>query len=322
MPGELDVTTEGLPSSEQTALDAPVQPDAESSPAHDVEPKDTLSIVRDVVGADEEPEAKDSSPESEATAPAADAEEPKQPDNEDYSDVPFGKHPRFQHLLREAKANRADAERYRNVERFLTDNGLSAEHAAEALRVRALMNTNPAEAWKILRPLAEQAAIAAGAILPPDLQQRVQAGQLSREAALELSQARAGQQSLERQREWEVQRQQQYQAEQAEAARRSTVEQWKAERAMRDPNFAAKEKAIQKELFFLTGTRGEPRNPAEIVALLNEAYQNANAAVPAQPPAPRPKPAVKPVTGGQGAGTSRAEPTNTLDIIRARLGRG
>ena len=133
MPKELD-DIEDLPSSEQATLDddqiTDLADDAGSSTAADETPKDTLSVVRDVVNAGQEaPEEPGSSPEGEEE-PVASADA-KAADDEDYTDVPFNKHPRFQHLLRQKKANEADAQRYRNVQSFLDRSGLEAQEAAD-----------------------------------------------------------------------------------------------------------------------------------------------------------------------------------------------
>lgn len=97
----------------------PATDEAASSPATEGEDgDDLLSVVRDVVGdkredADPEP-APPAEPEVTAETPEA-----KEPDDEDYSDVPFHKHPRFQQLLRKEKASRENAQRYENVQNFM-----------------------------------------------------------------------------------------------------------------------------------------------------------------------------------------------------------
>jgi hypothetical protein len=75
---------------------------AGSSTAADETPKekDTLSVVRDVIAAEkaQNPGESGSSPEGEEVKVDT---EPKLADDENYTDVPFHKHARFQHLLRE-----------------------------------------------------------------------------------------------------------------------------------------------------------------------------------------------------------------------------
>src|SRR5690625_2232221 len=143
---ELDAKNEELEPSTSSALDEAVEQDedlrpddADSSPATGEESSEaeTLSVVRDVVGDEEEaPAEEQASPaEGEEAGPEAgdDAPEAKEQDDEDYTDVPFHKHPRFQQLLRKAKTHEEDAKRYQNVQSFIDQHGLQADEAAELL---------------------------------------------------------------------------------------------------------------------------------------------------------------------------------------------
>lgn len=322
MPKELD-EIEDLPSSEQADLDddqiKDLSEDAGSSTAADETPKDTLSVVRDVVAAGQEQASQEpgSSPEGEEE-PAA-AADGKTTDDENYTDVPFHKHPRFQHLLREKKAAEVDAVRYRNVESFLERSNLEANEAADGLEIMGLAKTDPVAAWERIKPWVEKVAIAAGVIMPSDLQEKVQAGQMSREAAIEVSRARAQVQSVQTREQ--LQRQQAERRAQTEGQQAivNAATSWEADRQAKDPNFQAKLPALQRELAFLHATEGRPDTPQGVKEQCERAYKAVNAAF--RPAAPTPqtarKPAVRPVTGGQVAGTAAAEPKSTLDIIRA-----
>lgn len=321
MPKELD-EIEDLPSSEQAEDDdliSDLADDAGSSTAADDAPKErsTQDIVRDVVSAEQPaPEAEPgSSPDGEeATADAA----AKQPDNENYSDVPFNKHPRFRELLSQKKAAEVDAIRYRNIETFLDSNGMTAEEAADMLQVAAMAKTNPVEAWAKIKPWVEQVAIAAGAIVPPDLQQRMQNGELTREAAIEIAKTRAQVQSMQTRQQLQEQQAQRRAAEAAQTAIITAASSWEADRRAKDPNFDAKMPALEREIAYLFATEGRPTTPQGVIEQCQRAYQAVNAAFRAPAPARAPQPkAVRPVTGGQVAGTAAASPNSTLDIIRA-----
>lgn len=283
---------------------------------------DTLSIVRDVVS---DKSATDGSapPADDEVGQDADATgKAKEPDEENFSDVPFNKHPRFQQLLRQAKANKADAERYQNVQTFIDNHGLSAEEAADMLVIGGLMKTNPAEAWRRAKPLVQQLLVAAGEVLPEDLKGRVQKGEMSADAALEVSRARAGVQSVEATRSFEQQRAAQTQAQQAATAVVTAAEDWEARRRRNDPNFETKLQPLMKEVAYLQMSEGKPNTPEGVKAQLDRAYK---ALVP--PPAARPavaavRPTPTPVTGGQVAGNTAPKPQSTIDIIRQRVGRG
>lgn len=292
---------------------------AQSSGAGDVSEtadEGTLSIVRDVVSKNEEaPEAAASSA-NEAEGQETDAQQPApELDNENYSDVPFNKHPRFQAVLKELKENKTDAQRYRNVETFIGEQGLSGDEAAELLQIGGLIKTNPVEAWKRVLPTIQQLAIAAGEVLPEDLRQRVQAGEVSREVAMDLSRQRAANQSLTARQEWERSNSQQRQVVELQQQIGSTVNSWESERRARDPNFEAKLPAIEREVAWIQSKEGKPRDVNGVREQLQRAYTAVSASFVA-PVASTPKPATKrPVTGGQVNGNVRPEPTSTLDII-------
>lgn len=321
MAKELD-EIEDLPSSEQADLDetdqiADLADDAGSSAATDETPKDTLSVVRDVVaaGGEEAPKEPGSSPEGEEeTVDTAQTTA----DDENYTDVPFHKHPRFQHLLREKKAAEVDAVRYRNVEGFLERSNLAADEAADGLEIMGLAKTNPVAAWERIKPWVEKVAMAAGVIMPADLQQKVQQGVMTREAAIEVSRARAQVQASETTQQFQQEQAQRRQQTEAQQAIVGAATSWEADRQAKDPNFGAKMPALQRELAYLHATEGKPNTPQGVKDQCERAYKAVNAAYrPPAPAQPARKPAVRPVTGGQVAGSTAAEAGSTLDIIRA-----
>lgn len=328
MAEELD-ETESLPSSEQATLDEAGQApsgepvgDAGASTATTGETTDTLSIIRDVVGGKDAVEAAGSQPEGEAEPD--EGIQTKEPDDEGYTDVPFNSHPRFQHLLRRVKRAEEDAGRYRNVEQFLSTNGLAADEAADMLMLGAMLKHNPAAAWEKLKPWAEKAAIAAGAILPPDLQQRVSAGEITPQVAQELSRARGQQTSYEAQRQLEAQRSQQEQFARLDADLKGAAASWGQEREVRDPHFAAKMPALQREIAFLQTTEGKPRTPAAVREQCERAYAAVNQSFRAPTPAAQtpPKRPTRPVTGGQVAmKTPAPDFKSELDVVKYVVGK-
>lgn len=275
---------------------------------------DALSVVRDVVD-QHQAETAASSANDEEVGNNADDLEPNATDDEGFSDVPFNKHPRFQELLRQRNGYKVDAERYQNVQGFIDQHGLQADEAANLLIIGGLMKTNPAEAWRMMRPAVERVLIAAGEVLPDDLKQMVEAGEMTRAAALEVSRSRAQAQSYGAQRQFDQQREQQRNQRETADAINKTISTWELGRRQRDPNFEAKMPAIQKEIAWLQATEGKPNTPEGVQAQLNKAY----AAVSAVPATPRPKPTIRPVNGGQANGNVRPKSGSTLDIINAEI---
>lgn len=295
--------------------------DANSSAATDVKTaeKDTLSVVRDVV--DARSEAAASSADSAEAGQKPGAAAPKEPDNENFSDVPFHKHPRFQHVVSELKTARTDQQRYHNVENFLQEQGLSGDEAAGLLRIGGLIKTNPAEAWKQMKPVVEKVLIAAGELLPADLKAMVDKGELKPEVALEVSRSRAAVQSTEARVEFDRQRHESRQQSEARNAIFGAVSSWEAERKLRDPNFDAKQPALQREIAWLQTKDGRPNTPEGVRAQLQKAYDTVSAAHVAPAPVRQQRPAIRPVTGGQVNGSVRPEIKSTLDAVNAVVAR-
>ncbi|MBI2240299.1 MAG: hypothetical protein HYU59_05785 [Magnetospirillum gryphiswaldense] len=323
MPHPLDDNPEELNSSVSSdVLDAGstnmADANANSSDATgDNEADDLLSVVRDVVD-ESRADASAASPAEGSEGGQQPGDAPKnEPDDENYSDVPFHKHPRFQHLLRKSKTYEADAVRYRNVQGFLDQNGLAAEEAADALVIAGLLKTNPAEAWSRLKPVVQSLLQAAGEVLPQDLAQRVQNGEMSQEAALEVSRSRAQVQSVQARQTFEQQRAERTQSQQRAQALYETAATWEADRRAKDPNFDAKMPLLEDALAGMQRREGVPNTPEGVRDQLKRAYDAVNARYAPPQPQRQPRPAVRPVSGGAVAGNAQPKPKNMLDIVRA-----
>lgn len=301
---------------------------AESSIAQDVTEgaRSTIDVVRDVVG--ERKPTEGSSPEGQKEGEVADpkaAQVAKEPDNENFSDVPFHKHPRFQELLKREKTNREDAGRYRNVEGFLRQHNVPAQEASDALMFAGLRRTDPVKAWEMVKPIIQQLLVDAGEVLPQELRDRVARGELSEEAAGELAKERGLRTSVERK--------QQITETQAETTRREAfvnglrteANTWEAERTAKDPNFAAKKPLIMKELAWIHTTEGKADSPAKVREQLERAYKAVGsvavparrAGVPTVGQATRQKPAA---SGSASTTTQRPqEPVGSLKFIQAAM---
>lgn len=276
-----------------------------------------LSVIRSVVQPDDKP-ASTASP-AEGHESGSDTEPPsleppgKAPDNEGYTDVPFHKHPRFQELLGRVKATAADATRYQNIQGFLDQHGLGAAEAAEALVVAGLMKTNPAAAWERLKPAMQRLLQAAGEILPPDLETRVQTGELSREVAFEVSRSRAQIQSVQARQQFEQRQFQDQQVRQQTQVLVDTAQAWAVERHAKDPAFGAKEPLLMDAIAGLQRREGLPATPDGVRDQLKRAYEIVNARY--VPPASSRSP-VRPVGGGI-VGSVHPTHASVLDIVRA-----
>jgi len=319
----LDDNKEELDSSPASDLDVSVDTDletgADSSDAQgDNSEKDTLSIVRDVVDANRTDEEAASPAEGEEQGKEpGDPTQKKDPDNEDYSDVPFSKHPRFKQLINERNALRTDATRYQNVQKFMDTQGLSAAEGAEAFVVAGLLKNDPVAAWERLKPIVQELLVAAGEVLPADLQKAVAAGEITQEKAVEFSRIRAKQQTMEHQRTTEQQKSEKQTQVNHSKKLVDTASDWEKDRRVKDPRFAEKFVPLQKELSFIQAQEGKPDTPEGVIDQLKRAYDAVQLPVKANPrPAPRNMNARAPL-GGQVSGNAQPKPQSTLDIIRA-----
>lgn len=318
----LDESKESLDSSNSDAVDAndlDTGREADSSSADNDGDDSLLSVVRNVLDARPEATGDNAAAGSQPdqNGAQAEAEVPPSnmdPDTESFHDVPFHKHPRFQQVLAERRAFREDAERYQNVQNFLVQNNLNGDEAAELLTIGGLMKTNPREAWLRARPVVEKLMIAAGELLPPDLDQRVQQGDLPADDAYALSTARAAAESQQRQYAWQQQLLEQERQRAVSGALQTAASMWEGGQRAADPAFEKKLPLLRKELVYMQSQEGKPTDAAGVKSQLDRALRAVNEQFRLYTP-PAPKPAKQPITGGTGAVNGAAKPKSVMDLI-------
>lgn len=305
---------------------------AGSSAAQGEPERDTLSLVRDVV---EEAVAEPAASPAEADKAGEQPGDQAPPEEDDYANLPFNRHPRFQKLIGEVKALRKekadigraveamkpDAERYRNVQGFMDQNGLGAEEVAAHLTVLAQAKVDPVGAFERLKPAIVDLMKRAGVIMPDDLQAGVQQGTYTEQAAAELARLRAQQAARQHADSYAASRQTQSAEQQRVQGLQGAAVSWEQDRRSKDPNFQAKADQIARAVVWLQRRDGVPGDPEGVRKQLDAAYAEVNAAPPqAAAPQQRRLP-VRPIVGGTNAGAARSpKPETTLDIIRARAG--
>lgn len=318
---DLETDVDTLDSSASTEIQdaaaaSPPAEAAESSAADGAQAAEesALSVVRDVVG--KRPEAPASPADGSETGDIAGEKAPKEPDNENFSDVPFHKHPRFQEVLRQRREFKVDAERYRNVQAFLDNSGMTADEAANGLVIMAQAKHDPVAAWKAIKPWVQNLLLAAGEIVPDDLAGRVRSGELTAEAAAEIARARAQAQTATSAQQFATQQQETRAERERIASVQRTVTEWENDRRTKDPNFAAKFPLLQREIVWLHQQEGRPATADGARDQLARAYEAVNKQF--RPPTPKPaaKPAIRPVTGGTTAAAAPETGKSTLDIIK------
>lgn len=96
----------------------------------------------------------------------------------------------------------------------------------------------------------------------------------------------------------------------------SAVISWEADRKLKDPNFAAKNRLLNAGLAEIHQRDGVAKTEVAALEQLKEAYKFANEHF--KPPVVQVKPAITPVVGATAANVIAAEagPTSTLDIVK------
>ncbi len=311
---------------EETNLDATLEntgsdTGAEPSTAPAGEKKDLLSVVRDAVqpkaGEPASPPGQGTGGQPDGTA-AEGTQEPKAPDNESYSDVPFNNHPRFQRLIAERNSYRESARQYGQMQEYLQANAISAEEAADAWIITAMMKTDPAGAWERLKPMVQDLLQRAGHVLPEDLRQRVAQGQMTKEAAIEVSRARATVATTQQQVQFREQQRERETLNQTVTAVKSAVSEWETTTRARDPDFDAMQGALMKEVLWLQRNEGVPKTPAAAVAQVKKAYDEVRKTI--AKPALRTHQQRQTTQGRTTSGQPTAAPKTMLELVQQQAG--
>ena len=332
---------------EQAAnIDTPdANDDAGSSTAHEEDAKpselDLEAVVRkaaEQAGEDAEDSSTDGQGEQE-TKPAETSDDAKAPEKtpeqlvaeQEAADakLPFHKHPRWQELKQERNqfkeqvverdAKIADlspkAEQLDRIGAFMADNELTPEEVQQGFEIMALMKHNPAAALEKLAPKLENLELAVGRKLPEDLQQKVEAGEVTPEIAQEAARARMDAAAARHRVERSEQTIQQDRARAAGMAMKTAVDGWETDIKARDPDYP------HMQPFIIDRTRvlmqqTPPRSPDEAVALAKRAYDDVKASMRKVLP---PKPQTRVVTSDKSSTSARPAPQNLEDIVRAAL---
>ncbi len=283
------------------------------------ERKSSLQIVRDAIATTRKEDAAPAAPpaaEDEGERKADEAAQAPEVSKEggEFADVPFHKHPRFKQLVSERNALKVDAERYQNVQRFLDSSGVSGEEASQALQIMALSKLDPAKAWEMLKPLAQDLLARTGALLPEDLRDRVSRGELTKEAAAEISRLRAQTAARDSRSQIEARQREREEADKATRACIDAAEAWET-KARRDPDFAALSEDLEREVLWLQRQEGVPKEPDGVKKQLDTALKNVKSRRPSER---RMEPKAHIGGGAVAGGTQRPANPTTLDIVRAR----
>lgn len=338
----LDMDTDVTPTS-STGPD--VETPQSSSGEEPVSERDgLLSAVKDVV-APEEPE--DAEPQGETPPETGEGEEGSQPEAEAEGDADAEKEPpevteeelkaytpnarkRIEGLVRERNDLRktvetleADAGHFRNFQNYLQENALQNEEVNQLLQIGATLKRGDLKAFhQMIAPYYRIAAEAAGEVLPADLRQQVDRGDITEEAARQYAQERGQITQLQAQlaqRDYASQQQQTRQVEVAREAIRSHVSAWETQIRQSDPDYSLKADLVQAYARGIVQQRGQPTSAEQALAWTKEAYQQATEKLKSLRPAPQP---TRPAPGGINTPTAATpEPRSLEEAIKQGLQR-
>jgi len=330
---------ESSPISEEQVVDESSTTEGEETSSSDVAETETeeslLDVVQDALPKEEvveetvSEEMKTEEGQEEQPEVSTEAVEP-QLEADDWSDVPFNKHPRFRKLIAEknelkklAESFQEDSEQYQKIVDFIGDNNLSADDATEGFKIMSLIKNDPEAAYEILQGHLSNMNELTGKILPEDIQGRLDDGFLDEDGAKELSESRA-----KLQREQLLRQQQQENATKATQADktqkahaqlnylRKVVKDWESTTRSSDPEFSLKQDEINDRVAALVNERGRPVTSEQVLGIANDAYDTVNGRYKARIPSRQP---IRTSTGGKLGGTPQAEPKSLVDVISRTL---
>jgi hypothetical protein len=233
--------------------------------------------------AEAKPDSSPTTPPGQEAAPAASGDvrksnktaEPKTEDGESFAHLPFHEHQDFKKLVAERKELRETvanvkplAERQQVLDSYCQANGITSQQFRDVMEITALINTNPAEARRRLKPTLDYLDKFEGTALPPDLQQQVEAGTVPLEIARRLAAA-------EQQKTFVQERSQASQAQQRQQMVTQTLSQWEQQMMTTDPDYARKQDFVNNTFVALSAM--EPwQTPEQALALAKKAYDQVN----------------------------------------------
>lgn len=327
---DLDVTTPE-PSAGETK-DTPVEKVAESTPAEKPEGS-MLDAVKAAIEPKVDPPA---TPEKDAPA---DADVPIVPDAkakgeevftpEEFAQLSQKTQTRLKRLNSESKLQRAEIDRlapkakeFDAIDGFVRGAGLTNAEVSGTLEIAAMIRSDPRGALDRLMPMVRRLEKTLGEQIPPELQQRVDAGYLTADDAMALSRADA-KAVLANQRADQVHTQQRIDTavtEQKAATDRTlkSVDVWEKAKLTSDPDFHLKRKEVAElvELAILqeANRQGKPYFPNQEDAV--KMSEKALEAVTKRYAQFTPKPTeIKPASGAASP-RSTPEPKSFMDAVR------
>lgn len=282
-----------------------------------------LSVVQSVVekSAEASTSASDTDSPTEEQGQQTATEQADGQQADDFSKLPFNKHPRFRELVKEKNTYKAqmaeyeaDAKQYRDIQSFMESKNLTAEEVVEGFALMAQMKSgDPAKAREALMQKIELLEMASGHKLPPDLEEKVDQGYIDRETAQELHQQRVGAERKAQLAQSQLDRRSQDDQRSQVNAMASAVAAWEQATKSSDPDFDLKAELVKDRVRAHVASNGMPRNAEEALKLSKDSY---DAVTQTLLRVRGDKAPMRTAVGGKTNGSVQPEPKNLLDVIR------
>lgn len=337
--------TEDVLSSSDTDI-SDVQPSSGNQDDNDQEDSDEGMLSEVMKALEKEPEAPagdPSAPENEAKAgqegadPASqDGEAGKDADKaleaplteQEIQKYGEGAQKRIRQLLAEnrdlkAAQTQVEASPGNQITRYMEQQQIPLEDAGIVLQLAAALRHGKFQEFlEGVQPYVKLAMESTGRVLPQDLQQRVQQGQVPEDLAAELARRRSQEQFqariAEQQREQQTRDAQAREAQQRALSIQTAVNDWEAKTRQNDPDYGLKSDIIRRVSQALIQQHGVPRTPEQALQYANAAYKEANDQVARFRPAPRPT-RQTPSSVRQSATQPVAEPKSLMEAAMQGL---
>lgn len=282
-----------------------------------------LSVVQSVSAQSDQQSTEDGdtdSPTEEQSQEAA-TEQTTGEQPEDFSKLPFNKHPRFRELVKEKNTYKtqvaeyeADAKQYREIQGFMQANGLTAEEVAQSLEMLAKVKTgDPATAYELMQERMEALAVAAGKKLPTELEEKVEQGYIDRETAQELYQRQVDAERKAQVASTQLERQSAQDQQAQVHAMASAVAAWEQSTKATDPDFDLKAELVKDRVRAHVAQHGMPKTTDAALKMSKDAY---DAVTQTLLRVRGDKTPMRTAVGGKTNGSAAPEPKSLLEVVR------
>lgn len=274
------------------------------------------------------------SEESEGEPPASPEDQEKKDAEKAAADTArLDKNPRFQEVIAERDHARNELKQFEPIREFLKNSILSEQDSVATLQIgnsvnRALSGEeDPVSVLNQLAPIVQALQAAAGLLLPPDIQQAVNDGQISKKYAEDLAKQRAANAGLVNKTEREKQALQAFQQQQVEQQIHAikmdvskAVTDWETKQRKIDPDYEPKRELIYNQVtaaLLARRNEGKVTTAKDAIDISEAAYQKVSDVL--QNAYPKRQAVGKNISGGAPSSKIIVKPTDFASAIEAAV---